>query len=485
MFLLNYLRNPVKMSALQTTEDWASDVFSDCELGDKRRTSRLIKVATSLANKIGSTLASACDGDSAAVEGSYRFVRNKDIESSAIAEGGFKSTAIKAQAYKTLLALEDTTSFNYTHAAEGLEKAENNNGNVCGFYVHSVLLVDPVKGETLGLIEQSRWQRKAATRGKRYRRHEREYESKESIKWEKSSKEMSGRLGDKISDIISVCDREADVYEYLDYKRRNNQRFVVRAVRNRCLCFSGETITDALNEGEILGYCDVNIGQKSGRIARKARLALRSCCVKLKGLEREHYTLDEMKMNIVCATEVNDTATENKLSWVLLTSEPVESFEQAQQVIGYYEMRWHIEEFHKAWKTGTGAERQRMQSADNLEKMIVILGFVAVRLLQLKEAFERKEQNKRISSREKCTTVLTQEEFIVLWFSVQKNKSKPTAVPRVHPELSWAYEAIAKLGGWSNSKRTGKASWLTIWQGWYRLQERVSGFKAAKMAAEM
>lgn len=65
----------------------------------------------------------------------------------------------------------------------------------------------------------------------------------------------------------------------------------------------------------------------------------------------------------------------------LLTTEPVTSFNCARKITRYYEMRWRIEDFHKAWKSGAGAEQQRMQSLDHLEKMVVILSFVAIRLL--------------------------------------------------------------------------------------------------------
>ena len=48
------------------------------------------------------------------------------------------------------------------------------------------------------------------------------------------------------------------------------------------------------------------------------------------------------------------------------------------------------------------------------------------------------------------------------------------------PTLGWAYCAIAKLGGWNDTKRTGKASWATVWKGWYKLQERLEGYKIFK-----
>ena len=470
------------MSAIITAEVWSKEVFSRCELGDKRRTARLVQVAGLLSKKIGGSLANVCEGDSAAIEGAYRFVRNAAITSDQIAEGGFQATAQKAKEHKLLLAIEDTTSFNFLHQAEGLEDLKGNNGNVRGFYAHSVLLVDPIEERTVGLVEQQRWQRKVSERGKRYKLKDRDYKEKESFKWENASQEMAKRLGDKMQDVISVCDREADIYEYLHYKKESGQRFIVRAVRDRSLDIGKELISDVINERPILGYYTVDIAQKSGRKARKAKVALRSCTVTLKGARRKGKVFDDIEINVVTATEVGDKVSGGKrLSWVILTSEPIDDFDKVRNIVRYYEMRWRIEEYHKAWKTGAGAERQRMQSAANLEKMIVILGFVATRLLQLREALEVKTLVSEKMRERQCTEVLTEEEFVVLWFAVEAKKNKKRSLPKKVPNLTWAYQAIAKLGGWSNSKRTGKASWLTIWAGWYRLQERVEGYMAAKI----
>ena len=56
-------------------------------------------------------------------------------------------------------------------------------------------------------------------------------------------------------------------------------------------------------------------------------------------------------------------------------------------MIRIYTARWRVEDFHKAWKTGAGAERQRMTEPGNLERTVSILAFVGVRLLQLRESF--------------------------------------------------------------------------------------------------
>jgi len=115
--------------------------------------------------------------------------------------------------------------------------------------------------------------------------------------------------------------------------------------------------------------------------------------------------------------------------------------------------------------------------------MAVILSAHAVRLLQIKEALEREQLPgaKKIS----CRTFLTKDEFIVLWFAVQNKKSKRRPPPKTIPSLSWAYTSIAKLGGWSDSKRIGRASWKTLWKGWLRLQDRLEGYELSKISTNL
>lgn len=455
---------------------WAKEQFGACELGDKRRTKRLEKVAVSLAEHIGSSLSLSCSGEEAELEGAYRFVRNANIEPYRIVEGVFKSTAKLAQQTKTILAPEDTTSFGFKHNVDELgDIGGPENSPTKGFFAHSVLLIDAEEMQTLGLIEQIIWKRDNLGYGKSHQRRKRPYETKESYIWEKTSRQVAERLGEKINDVISICDRDADIYDYLFYKTEQKQRFIVRAAQNRqILSEKYQLMLDLIEASKSFGLYEIEIQQRSGRRKRKAKLELRSGRVILKSPTNASNKLP-LEVNVVLAQEINAANEEGQLCWVLVTSEPVNNFEEARLVTLYYEKRWRIEEYHKAWKTGAGAERQRMQTSSNLERMVVILGIIAVRLLQLRESLSIDNQ-KQSYEKAVCTQVLTQEEWIVLWMFVNKNKKPPKKIEN----LKWAYEAIAKLGGWNNSKRTGVASWLTMWRGWFRLQERVEGYRVAK-----
>jgi hypothetical protein len=57
--------------------------------------------------------------------------------------------------------------------------------------------------------------------------------------------------------------------------------------------------------------------------------------------------------------------------------------------------------------------------------------------------------------------------------STQQRKTLPTDAPT----LKWACLAVAKLGGFTDTKRTGRASWETMWLGWSRLNERINGYR--------
>lgn len=190
----------------------------------------------------------------------------------------------------------------------------------------------------------------------------------------------------------------------------------------------------------------------------------------------EQDSLSPISLNVVYVTE-NNSGENEPLEWLLLTTESIASFTDARKITRFYELRWRIEDFHKSWKSGCGVERLRMQSPENIEKMMVILSFVAIRLLQLKECFEQAqiESEQPESTMTSCDELLSDIEWIILWNAVEK---KPC--PQKPPSGQWAYKAIAKLGGWTNSKRNGRASWGTIWNGWFKLNEQVKGFLIAQ-----
>lgn len=464
---------------IENPQSWSEFVFSQCDFKDKRLTKRLIQIGNQLSVHSGGSLLSSCEGDSSKIEGSYRLLRNKRVTAREIGLGGYKASAALAKSSSIILAIEDSTSLSYSHEVRselGLT-GRHKNAYQRGYMVHSTLLVDGEQERTLGLVAQERWCREESSYGKSHHRKKIPYESKESMKWETNTLHLEQLLEEHLSSVISVCDREADIYEYLHYKCLMEQRFLVRAKHNRLLKLNKAYLFDELKQTESLGRYTILVAQKGGRKEREALIELKALHVTLTPPARQITGLDELTpitLTALLAQEVN-TDSEEPLQWILLTSEPITSFEEARTLTRYYELRWKIEDFHKAWKSGVGAEDQRMQSPENLEKMVVILSFVAVRLLQLKEHFEQ-QGHLTLSGKEQvsCDTLLSDIEWKILWKATEKGE-----FPKMVPTAAWVYKAIAKLGGWNDSKRTGKAAWSTIWKGFFRLRERLEGYLVA------
>lgn len=466
-------------------ETWSETLFGRCSLGDKRLTRRLVQMGKQLSACSGASLAKSCEGQEDLVEGGYRFLRNTRFKAVQIAQGGYDATGHLAQEIPLLLAIEDSTTLSYRHeASKALGHISSKvNAKSRGYIVHSTMLMDANKEKTIGLITQERWCRDTATYGKKHQRSATAYEEKESYKWEKNTHQLEERLGDKLNDVISICDREADIYEYIHYKLTHHQRFIVRAQHNRKLLGRLGCLQTHLSHAETLGTYKIHIAQKGQRKQREIEITLKAKTFTFSPPKRQVCGETELKaitLNVVMAHEKNPM-TDEALEWILLTTESINTFEATRKITRYYELRWRIEDFHKAWKSGAGVEKQRMQSADNLEKMIVILSFLAIRLLQLKEYFE--QEKLMLNGKEVCVScdkLLTEIEWKVLWQTVEKK-----ALPSTPPSATWAYKAIAKLGGWCDSKRTGKAAWSTLWDGWFRLTERIEGFMIAKELIKM
>ena len=64
----------------------------------------------------------------------------------------------------------------------------------------------------------------------------------------------------------------------------------------------------------------------------------------------------------------------------MLTDLPVESVEQAFEIGQIYSTRWLEEEFHKALKTGMGAERLQLTTAHVWFAAISMMSVTALRL---------------------------------------------------------------------------------------------------------
>jgi hypothetical protein len=170
-------------------------------------------------------------------------------------------------------------------------------------------------------------------------------------------------------------------------------------------------------------------------------------------------------MWVIWVREVDPPKGVKPIEWVLYTSLPVESFAVAQVVIGYYEKRWLIEEWHKALKTGCQVEERQLKSPERLEAMIGLLSVVAVRLLQLK-GLARTDPDRPAAQ-------VVPELWIDLLAAARQLQPAAKATLTVYQ----FYRELAKLGGFLGRRHDGEPGWITLWRGWETLNTYVRGYE--------
>lgn len=469
--------------------EWAERQFASCDLGDVRRTRRLVEYATRQAAQPEASTHAVCAGDDAVAEGTYRWMRNSSIDAKAVDDGPFTATADACRDRELILAIQDTTTLTFSHAlAAELGSVGGVEGHhVGGVLVHSTLMVDAQTREPLGLIDQQRWSRPVTPVGKQPKRQKatqehkkRPYQDKESAKWEQATEQMSHRLGDT-SNVITVCDREADIYDYITCLVDNGQHFVIRAGQDRSLLTPRGHLFELMAKEPVVGKRLVEISQRGAqrgtpkqkrresRAARTASMSIRKATVELARPANRHDGPESVQVGIIYLRERNVPKGQQPAEWLLLTGESIGTRKQVDRIIGYYECRWLIEEFHKAWKTGCRVEQRRFQSLGNLERFLAVTAPIAIRILQLRTVA-------RLSPDKRCSAVLSRAQWQCL--AAKTKPGKP--VPKRPPTLHWAMVAIAKLGGWRDTKQTGRIGWQALWRGWSKLDDLVEGWNLAQ-----
>lgn len=481
-----------------TDLQWAQAITAGANLGDIRRNKRAAGVLAAMLENPGASLYAAARGNSAALEQYYRHARAIEVPADELIKAGCAATAAQIRAdpqQNDIVLIGDTTSLSYRHAAAaqlgpmGHVKQSVNRG----WLVHTVLAIDATTGETLGPVEQLWWQRDENEHGKSYVRKKRDYHSRESFKWEFSATGAAQCLGSAAHRAIFVSDRESDVFEYLADSVALDRRFVVRGCWDRCIAGDVSHIYEACDAQPALAKARLCIPQKGGRKGREAIVELRATPVVMLPPKDVQMHQPPIMLNVVYLKEVNVPHGCAAVSWLLLTTESIDTTANVLAVVTLYSRRWRIEEFHKFWKSeGTQVEKLRMATPDNLRRVAALMVFAACRLMCLRDAVVAptvhlalvceavtKTPDPPLDSlaNTPCSEVLTETQWAVLWALTSKD-----ALPPQTPSRRWASLAVAKLGNWVDTKRTGRPGYKAYVLGWSRLMDACEVLEIASRA---
>src|SRR5215831_11189859 len=157
---------------------WAVTEFAEAELGDLRRTQRVVELATVLARRPGASLPEAC-GDRATLKAAYRFFDTTAIDPQNLLDSHVDATLSRLAPVPLVLAVQDTTELDWTThpATTGLGPLGHSTQR--GLLVHTTLAFTPER-VPLGVLAQQVWARDPDAIGKRVSRKDPATTEKES-----------------------------------------------------------------------------------------------------------------------------------------------------------------------------------------------------------------------------------------------------------------------------------------------------------------
>ena len=445
----------------QKKDLWAQEELAEADFGDKRLTKRFIQIVSDIAAQPEASIPQAC-GDEGATKATYRFLDNENVTPEAIRASHRSKTVERVKGYKVVLAVQDTTSLNYTahKVTSGLGPIDGNGSN--GMHVHSVLAVSS-DGIPLGLVHQQVWARDPNEKGKKEKRKKLPIEEKESYRWLQSL-EATKQAMTEDTHIITVTDREGDIFEFFALERPHNMDLLIRAVQDRRVQVDDSDIGKLWNSIESAPIAKqtmtIHLEHRPGMPARDVTLHLRWKTISILPPANKKKKYTPVTFTAILVTEADPPEGVEPLEWLLMTTLPVETFQQAAQCVLWYRFRWLIERYHFVVKSGCHLEKLQLETAERLERALAIYCIVAWRLLHLTYLA-------RVTPDASCEVVFQTYEWQALHaFTYQTN-----VIPTTPPSLNEATRLVAKLGGFLARKSDGEPGVQTIWRGLRRLDD--------------
>jgi hypothetical protein len=278
--------------------------------------------------------------------------------------------------------------------------------------------------------------------------------------------------------LVTVCAREADIYEFFQLSAALGAPVLVRAnhdrsITKRSLYAEKDSVKlwSHLERQPCAGQFAIEVPARRGtkhaipRAPRMATVEVRFVAFMLNPPKRLSSTLPNLALSAIDVRETVPPADEPPLEWRLLTKLPIENCEQAYEKVQWYCLRWRIEMYHKVLKSGFRIEHCRLGDAQRLIRYVTVMSIIAWRVFLL-------TLSARTHPETPCPPLLTDTEWQVLYCMVNKTTTLPPPPPSLREVTYW----IACLGGFLDRTQDGPPGTMTLWRGWKRLTDLTHGW---------
>ncbi len=432
---------------------WAEDEVGAAELGDARRSRRLVRLVERLAEQPGVSIPAACSG-AGETKAAYRLLAHDAVGWSDILEPHLQCSLQRMASERVVLCLQDTTELDFNgQAIDGLGPLAYEAQR--GMLLHATYAVSPQR-VPLGVLDAWMWAREAkqsdGTRAGLL----------ESTRWVEGyerlaelAAELPGTrlvcVGDRESDLLALLVRARDLGHAADY--------LLRCQHNRVLPEGGKKLWDAVLDSVPLGRIRFELPAGRGRKARAVEQELRAQRVRLADRAGGH-----IEVTCLIASEVDAPAGAKPVVWRLLTNREAATLDAAVELVDWYRTRWEVEMLFLTLKEGCRVEALQLSSIERIERALAVYLVVSWRiglLMRLGRACPDWDAER----------LLEREEWQAAWIVARR---KP---PDKTPTLRAALHMIARLGGFLGRKGDGEPGVKSLWIGLQRVASCVEGMR--------
>ena len=417
------------------------------------------------------------DGSWAGLKGAYRLLSNPAVDPHAMQQPHRDLTWQSCQKASVVLVAQDDTELDFSRRAargsvSGMGRLSGP-GLGRGLYQHTALAVDASSRRVLGIVDQ-RWWVRAITPRHRETRRERQARQTEADRWEQVARTLAERHEPwEKTRLIHVGDRGSDVWRFMQACGELDHGFVLRAQHDRAVMMI-DSRSPSVAPKRLWATLQMQPPQAGLRLEltrqrksegtvtrepRTARVLLRVQTVTLPPPRNDPRTTHAAPLKVT-AIHVHEEdlpkgiKPAQRIDWMLLTSEPVHDVAEALRLIGYYQQRWLIEEFHRCLKQGCRLEASRLDQVADIQRLAALHSVIAMRLIQMRDA----ARDPTIADDPAALLHLAtpaQRQVVALW----TGRGAETLTPKQF------YLAIAKRGGHLGRTRDGPPGWITLHRG--------------------
>lgn len=470
--------------------DWADLEYRRASYPDGRVRERLVTMGRAWERCPGAPLPVIFPGE-AEQKAAYRLLSNQRIAMTHLLEPHHEATVERARQSQApvILALQDTTTLNYNghRRTTGLVSLGGGGSGTKGLLAHVGLAITEAR-RPLGLFDLNATQRDPKEKTKEKAKEKTTAKTKEktraesvpeSVRWHQGLA-RAGELAAACPDsrVVTVCDREADIWALWCDAQTHDHALLVRSDRGRqrrVVTPDGPCELWAFLAAQpVLGHKTLTLSACGGprrRRARTARLVLRAAQVELIAPIDQDDTAP-LSLLAVSVFEPRPPKGTDPLHWVLLSTEGDATVDQAQRLVHWYEARWTIEEYFRILKVGARVEDRRFDDAEDLRKCLAFDAITAWRVMDL-------ERQARECPERPARALFSAHEIEVLYVLLH-HRLVIRAPPDSPPDIRTFVIDLGRLAGFRPSRRQPLPGTEKVWQGWRIYQESVRAIAAWK-----